>query len=523
MSFVSWQYPILLGLVYLIYWQVCQRYRIVLLTVASYFFYGCWDVRFVALILATTCLDFCCGRLLAGERVSKGKAALLLLSPALWLGLCHLVPGVGDVGLVTVGVAAGIGILAWAIMQFLPAAHEGKMSRWPVVVSLVFNLTVLGFFKYYGFFVESLETLLSSLSLAPTLPILHVVLPVGISFYTFQSLSYIIDVYRGKTESCRNFFDYAAYISFFPQLVAGPIERSTDLLPQILKERTFELEHLGVGCRLILVGLFKKLFVADNCALIANYAFEPDTPLNAPWAILGAVAFAFQIYGDFSGYTDMARGSARMLGINLQQNFRYPYLAQGPSDFWQRWHISLSSWFRDYVYIPLGGNRKGGARTIVNLLLTMLIAGLWHGANWNFVLWGAFHGILLVAYRLTPGLGMLEASKGFGRVPAVILMFSFTLIGWALFRTADLGAFGNWCTALGNWDATTTPEWLRPMKFLLFHVVPLWWIQSYSIKQADEAAFGRFHWVIRGGTYVFMGALIACSSGGNQEFIYFQF
>jgi D-alanyl-lipoteichoic acid acyltransferase DltB (MBOAT superfamily) len=523
MSFVSWQYPLLLAILYLLYWRVPQGMRVVLITAASYFFYGCWDPRFLTLILGTTCVDFLCGRLLAGERVPPWKSAALLLSPAMWLGICTLIPGLEKVTLGMAGLAAAIGVAVFAIMTRLGPALPGEMRRGPVVLSICFNLLILGFFKYFGFFVESMEALLTSLGLAPTLPILAIVLPVGISFYTFQSLSYIIDVYRGKTESCRHFFDYAAYISFFPQLVAGPIERSTDLLPQILKERTFELDHLGVGCRLILVGLFKKLFVADNCALIANYAFEPGTPLNAPWAILGAVAFAFQIYGDFSGYTDIARGSARMLGIHLQQNFRYPYLAQGPSDFWQRWHISLSSWFRDYVYIPLGGNRKGGARTIINLLLTMLIAGLWHGASWNFVLWGAFHGILLVGYRLTPGLSQLEAAKGFGRLPAIVLMFAFTLVGWALFRSADLAAFGNWFTALANWDSTTAPEWVRPLKFLLFHLGPLWWIQIYSIKQADEVAFGRFHWLVRGGTYAFMGALIACSSGGNQEFIYFQF
>ncbi|MEM7602772.1 MAG: MBOAT family O-acyltransferase [Verrucomicrobiota bacterium] len=526
MSFVSWQYPLLLALVYLLYWRVSQRPRIFVLIAASYYFYACWDIRFLALILSTTCLDYLCGRAIRGEWQSLPRSLGFFFAPAAWLGVCWLVPGIEAISPVTIAVAAAFGGLVCGTYHWIRQLPENRRPKAVLLLSITVNLLILGFFKYYGFFVESLDSLLGTLGLSPTLPILNILLPVGISFYTFQSLSYSIDVYRGKTEPCWGLPEYAAYISFFPQLVAGPIERSTSLLPQILTKRSFETEHLTTGCRLILTGYFKKVFVADNCALIANYAFEPGTDLNGYWAVLGVVAFAFQIYGDFSGYTDIARGSARLFGITLQQNFRFPYLAMGPSDFWQRWHISLSSWFRDYVYIPLGGNRRGVSRTLINLLLTMGIAGLWHGASWNFVLWGLYHGVILVLYRVTPGLRSLEGTESvpwWKQVAAIPSMFLLTLLGWALFRSYEIAQFENWFAALGIWDESAAVEWYRPMKYLLFHTIPLLLLQAASLRQADEAAFGRFHWVIRALIYVGMIILIAGSPRSDQEFIYFQF
>lgn len=526
MSFVSWQYPLLLATVFLIYWQVPRKLRIILLIAASYYFYACWDVRFLALILSTTCLDYLCGRGIHDDHPSWTRSAGLFFVPGLWLALCQLVPGVDQIPAKSLVLAFSIGAGGLAFYFFIWRLDPSKRKKAFVILSLGMNLLILGFFKYYGFFVENLKGILEGAGFAPNLPLLQILLPVGISFYTFQSLSYVIDVYRGKTQPCMGFRDYAAYISFFPQLVAGPIERSTRLLPQILEKRQWDPEHLTTGCRLIFVGVFKKVFIADNCVYISNYAFHPDTPLNAYWAILGIVAFAFQVYGDFSGYTDIARGSARLFGIHLNQNFRFPYLSVTPSDFWSRWHISLSNWFRDYLYIPLGGNRCGRMRTLVNLMLVMGIAGLWHGASWNFILWGCFHGLLLVLYRVTPGLNRLDSDEHlpiFAKIPAIVLMFTFVLIGWALFRSAEISQFGNWFLALGNWDADYSIPWLRPLQYLLFHVIFLIALQALTLKHCDEAAFGRFHWIIRGVIYVIGVVLIVGSPTVNEQFIYFQF
>ncbi len=267
----------------------------------------------------------------------------------------------------------------WAIYELLWRLPAEKQRRAFLLLSICSNLGVLVFFKYFNFFTGSLEVLLAKIGWNPGWTLLHIILPVGISFYTFQSISYAVDVYRGIAKSSRDFFTFAAFVSFFPQLVAGPIERRNDLLPQLEKPAKFKIAGIHYGLRLILVGLFKKVFVADNCALLANYAFDSKTQLNGQWALLGVLAFAFQIYGDFSGYTDIARGSARLLGIRLNLNFNFPYFAASPSDFWRRWHITLSVWFRDYVYIPLGGNRHGALKTFRNLWITMLLAGLWHG------------------------------------------------------------------------------------------------------------------------------------------------
>mgnify|MGYP003330661054 CR=1 FL=1 len=278
------------------------------------------------------------------------------------------------------------------------ASHPSR-KRWYLGTSLAVNLGMLGVFKYYNFFAVNVQAALAAVHFHVPLPALHVVLPVGISFYTFQELSYTLEVYKGRLEARRDFLDFATFVCFFPQLVAGPIERAAHLLPQVEQPRTFVWPHARDAMFLILWGYFKKLVIADNTGVIANKVFALQQPgFYMLWA--GVFAFGIQIYADFSAYSDIARGTARWLGFDLMRNFNHPYLATGPADFWRRWHISLSSWFRDYVYIPLGGSRAGRLIEYRNILATFLLSGLWHGASWNYVLWGAYHGALLVLSRL---------------------------------------------------------------------------------------------------------------------------
>jgi len=387
-------------------------------------------------------------------------------------------------------------------------------------------LGALGFFKYFNFFAGSLSDLLTHLGWDPGWTLPHIILPIGISFYTFQSISYAVDVYRGVAKPSNDFFTFAAFVSFFPQLVAGPIERRNDLLPQLETPRKFEITDIHIGLRLILIGLFKKVFVADNCAMLVNYAFDSKTILNGPWALLGVLAFAFQIYGDFSGYTDIARGSARLLGIQLNRNFKFPYFAANPSDFWRRWHITLSFWFRDYVYIPLGGNREGALKTFRNLWITMLLAGLWHGARWTFVLWGAYYAALLTLYHVVPVLNRLsepEKNSRGQRIAGAFLMFAFTLVGWAIFRSNNITQLTGWFAAFGNWNSSVATGWVKPGCWWLLHVVPLLLLQAATWKARDEMELGRFPWPVRGLIYTLLFLLVAGSVAPDVEFIYFQF
>ncbi|MEK6806026.1 MAG: MBOAT family O-acyltransferase [Pseudomonadota bacterium] len=470
MSFTAWYYPFYLAAVVLLYWRLPARGRTWLLLVASYVFYGTWDARFLALIGFTTLVDFYC-----------------------------------------VGA-----------MEDADRADHSERRRWFLWLSIVSNLSVLFFFKYFNFFIESAQALLATAGLPTERSTLNILLPVGISFYTFQSIAYSVDVYRRQIHACRDLPLFAVYIAYFPQLVAGPIERARSLLPQLERAAVFSPEDLHVGLRLILVGFFKKLFVANNCALIANYAFALPAP-SAGWVALGALAFAFQIYGDFSGYTDIARGSARLLGIHLTDNFRFPYSARGPSDFWQRWHISLSSWFRDYLYIPLGGNRFGNLITLRNLFLTMLIAGLWHGATWMFVLWGAYHGALLVLYRVTPPLAQLEAADGWAKTLSIPTMFLLTLLGWIIFRSADADMLARMLGGLSDWAGTTWVDLKGPTRWIALHVLPLWLLQFVTRKAQDESALDGVPAPLRGLLYWFLFMLTVSCITIDVEFIYFQF
>ncbi len=353
MLFNSYGFAIFFAALLPAYWLLnkWRRAQNVLLLAAGYYFYACWNPKFLALLVLSTVVDYACA--LCVDRV-----------------------------------------------------EDPRRRRAAVALSMILNLGMLGYFKYYNFFAESLQALLARGSIAVSIRHLEVVLPIGISFYTFQSMSYVIDVYRRELKPTRNLIQFATFVSFFPHLVAGPIVRPTSLLPQVSTGRRFQLQQFYEGVYLILWGLVKKVVVADNLALVVNDLFGRWSGLDGGSCLLAVYAFAFQIYGDFSGYTDIARGVAKCLGFEIPLNFNLPFFATSPQDFWNRWHISLSHWLRDYLYITLGGSRRGTLVTYRNLMLTMILGGLWHGAQWTFVVWGIYHGILLVLHRLAaPELG----------------------------------------------------------------------------------------------------------------------
>ncbi len=391
--FLFWFLPAALGLYYL----APRRAKHLILTLASYLFYGWTNPAFALLLFVSTAIDYVAGLVLVGA------------SP--W--------GRGEIPLLPAG------------------GPRGRRERLAVTLSIVSNLSLLGFFKYFNFAVDSWNGAAAALGIdaATVESTLRVTLPLGISFYTFQSMSYAIDVYRGQARALRNFVDFACFVSMFPQLVAGPIIRFSEVADQ-LAQRTYTLAKFARGVAFVSVGLAKKVLLANPCGRVADTVFDAAAPsvLDA-WH--GVTAYAFQIYFDFSGYSDMAIGLGLMLGFVFAKNFDSPYRAQSISEFWHRWHLSLSTWLRDYLYIPLGGNRKGEGRTYVNLALTMLLGGLWHGAAWNFVLWGAYHGALLALER------RVGIERLYGWLPAPLRVantFVLVLFSWVLFRAADLPA-----------------------------------------------------------------------------------
>ena len=390
MLFNSIEYLIYLPIVFLLYWLVFgKRLRLqnLFVVVVSYLFYGWWDYRFLALIALTS---FCS-----------------------WL--------------------SGIGIEE-------VRARAGKIPRWfdkgIVVANVIFNLLILSFFKYYDFFVDSLVDAFSYIGISLHISTLSLLLPVGISFYTFQALSYTIDVYRGKLPVTRDIVSFFAFVSFFPQLVAGPIERATNLLIQFERPRRFEYNDAVDGIRQMMWGFFKKILIADNCALVVDDIFGNYGNYPASTLLLGAVLFSFQIYGDFSGYSDIAIGTAKLFGIQLRQNFRYPYFSLDIAEFWRRWHISLNTWFVDYVYIPLGGSHNGFFRHIRNILIIFFLSGLWHGANWTFVAWGVYHGWLYIALLIRKKYVKIRLIPS--NVVSMLVTFGFVVIGWILFRAENI-------------------------------------------------------------------------------------
>jgi D-alanyl-lipoteichoic acid acyltransferase DltB (MBOAT superfamily) len=473
MLFNSFVFPVFFVIVFALYICLRHRYQNLLLLLASYVFYGWWDWRFLSLLFTSTIVDYFCA-LRIKESGSK------------------------------------------------------RESRRYLLISLFVNLGILGIFKYFGFFSDSAARVLSAFGMKADLPTLNLILPVGISFYTFQTLAYTIDVYRGKQEATRDLLSFAVYVAFFPQLVAGPIERSQSLLPQITGERQITPQKISSGLRLVLLGYFRKIFIADGVAPLVDSCFDDPAKFAGLSLAAGAVLFALQIYGDFAGYTDIARGVARMLGIELRLNFMQPYLSRNITEFWRRWHMSLSSWLRDYLYIPLGGNRKGRARTYSNLMITMLLGGLWHGAAWHFVAWGGLHGLYLAAHRaVTRGrkIGISSAPTGTrslimwtASAAATFVLVSFA---WIFFRAESLGAALEYISMIsfgGPSDSIFVQALLFYGSIVFLLDVASWW-------RDDEVPFsGTAPAVVNGLIYGIMIILMSFIGATDaQPFIYFQF
>lgn len=554
MLFNSLEFSIFFLIIFTIYSLLRRRFRAqnVLLLAGSYVFYGWWDVRFLFLIVLSTAIDYVAGLLLdRGEVTSKKRFAVssfVIVSATLFLvpdwasvdfrltALPGQVEGrqfIASAGLGYFLGSCAVVVLLNVLVTFLQRAEERTRRKIALFASVAANLTMLGFFKYYDFFADNFASAYGQVTGSePSDFTLGFILPVGISFYTFQTMSYTIDLYRNKTRATDRFIDFAAYVAFFPQLVAGPIERASKLLPQFGKMRpALTMEIVRSSLWLIGWGLFKKMFVADNMAVVVNATFGPfddpsggfAVPQDGLTLLVGVYAFAFQIYGDFSGYTDIARGVARLLGFDLMLNFRLPYFATSPSDFWRRWHISLSTWLRDYLYIPIGGNRAGGLGTYRNLTIVMLLGGLWHGAGWNFVLWGAYHGLLLCAYR---ALGIRTEQKAISFPRQIFLglvMFNLTCIGWMLFRAQNIQTIGVFFEGIFTSPFASMQTWLD-LKHIFFFG---WFLVLFQIGQAltgELDLMKRLHWFIRLNVWIYILMSIAVfADKSGKEFIYFAF
>ena len=476
MLFTSAEFLAFLPIVFALYWLLARRlkWQNLLIVVASYVFYGWWDWRFLLLIAFTSACSFAFG-LLISRSLNEGK---------------------------------------------------DRKARWFNALNIVINIAILALFKYHNFFIESLIGLFPRIGAEKLL--LNLILPVGISFYTFQALSYTIDVYRQKIEPTRDVVQFFAYVSFFPQLVAGPIERATQLLPQFGEQKRFDYSMAVDGIRQMLWGFFKKIVVADNCAVFVDNIWGNYTGQSGSTLLMAAFLFSIQIYCDFSGYSDIAIGCAKLFGIRLMRNFNVPYFSRDIAEFWRRWHISLTTWFRDYIYIPLGGSRVSKAKVIRNTLIIFLVSGLWHGANWTFVAWGAYHAILFLPLiilgknrkytNIIAEERALPSLKEFGQM---LLTFLLAMIGWVLFRSETIGTAWNFLYGIFNSSLFTKPS--IPFKTVLFVVIMLVveWIQRKKVHGLvmDGVKSG----VLRYACYLAVLLTIFVYGVFNETFIYFQF
>ncbi len=481
MLFNSIDFAIFLPTVFLLNWLLQGKnlkFQNFLIVIASYLFYGWWDWRFLSLILFSTIVDYSVGRFLAKENKLTTRKLLLTFS-------------------------------------------------------ILINLGFLGFFKYYDFFLDNFAGAFSLFGKEINANSLNIILPVGISFYTFQTLSYTIDVYRKKLEPTKDFIAFSAFVSFFPQLVAGPIERATHLLPQFYAKRTFNYQKAADGMRQILWGLFKKIVIADNCAEFANQIFNNSADMNGSALALGALFFTFQIYGDFSGYSDIAIGTSRLFGFDLKQNFAFPYFSRDIAEFWRRWHISLSSWFKDYLYIPLGGSRGGTWMKIRNTIIIFVVSGLWHGANWTFIFWGALNAIYFLPLLLTKSnrKSIEIVAKGkylptLKELSSILFTFGLTVIAWIFFRAENIKHAFSYITELFSVSFFSAPNFndskVSTTYILIIVFIIIEWLGREKLYALEELGL-KWKRPLRYTLYYAIIFSIVWFGGGAQEFIYFQF
>ena len=482
MLFNSIDFAVFLPIVFILYWFVVNKnlkLQNLLIVISSYVFYGWWDWRFLSLILFSTIIDYSVGLGLAKQDNPNKRKALL-----------------------------------WT--------------------SIIVNLGFLGFFKYYNFFLDNFITAFSFFGTEINGSSLNIILPVGISFYTFQTLSYTIDVYKKKLEPTKNFIAFSAFVSFFPQLVAGPIERATNLLPQFYKKRKFEYGKAVDGLRQILWGLFKKIVIADNCAQYANEIFNNSENYSGSTLVIGALFFTFQIYGDFSGYSDIAIGTSRLFGFNLKQNFAFPYFSRDIAEFWRRWHISLSTWFRDYLYIPLGGSRSGTWINIRNIFVIFIVSGFWHGANWTFIIWGALNAIyflpIFIFKQNRKHLDIVAKGKQLPTIKELLLMlstFGLSVFAWIFFRAENIRHAVSYISEIFSESIFTFPVFqkdslVKPIVLLLIIFVIIEWIgrgEQFAIAKLGL----KWNPFLRYAVYYAIIIVIIWFGGEEQQFIYFQF
>ncbi len=473
MLFNSIEFLIFLPTVFILYWFIFNNRlstQNILILVSSYLFYGWWDFRFLSLILLSTIVDYIVG-------------------------------------------------------YSIPKQSSKKLQKLLLYLSVLTNLGILGFFKYYNFFVDSWVDLFNSIGYEiKSLWTLNIILPVGISFYTFQTMSYTIDIYKKKLEPTKDFISFASFVAFFPQLVAGPIERASNLLPQILKKREFQYEQGVQGLKLILWGMFKKIVIADQLAPIVDEIFSNYNDLGGGMLFLGVFYFAFQIYCDFSGYSDIAIGTSKLFGFEIMSNFRFPYFSRNIGEFWRRWHISLSTWFRDYLYIPIGGSKEGKWRSLRNILIIFIVSGIWHGANWTFIFWGLFHSILFIPSfifktnrkHIGSTIGensFLPSSKEFFQV---LKTFSLVTIGWVFFRSETLGDAFSFLNQM-IFDIGIPESNRRILPYIALFIL----IDYFNRK--NERDLFLFNNINRSIMYTIMLYLIYATLGNQEQFIYFNF
>jgi alginate O-acetyltransferase complex protein AlgI len=478
MLFNSLNFAVFLPIVFMLYWFVTNKslkLQNILLLVSSYFFYACWDWRFMFLLIFSTVLDYYTGIKMADSK------------------------------------------------------NEGIKKFW-FWLSITINLGFLGIFKYYNFFAESFAELITNFGLQVNPWTLKVILPVGISFYTFHGLSYVVDIYKNRIPAEKNFVQYSVFVSFFPLLVAGPIERATHLLPQIKVKRTFDYDKAVDGLRQILWGLFKKIVIADQCAVYANMMFNDAANQSGSNLFLGALFFTFQIYGDFSGYSDIALGTARLFGIELLRNFAFPYFSRDIAEFWRRWHISLSTWFRDYLYIPLGGSKGGMWMKIRNTFIIFLVSGFWHGANWTFIAWGLLNALFIMPSIIfntnRVNIEIVAKGKYFPSLKeffSIGITFLLTVFAWIFFRASSIGSAFAYINEMFSKSFFTFPTNMPyQVLFFIFFFMTVEWLG-----REEEFALNKFglKWpkVIRHGFYMLLITAIFLFSTKEQQFIYFQF